>query len=116
MSGYTRNMNLNEYQTLALRTANPKEKKNELFHLLLGLSGEAGEIAEKAKKIIRDHDSDFSNFDLPDLTKELGDVLWHIAVLADYFDIELETVGANNIKKLASRLERGVISGSGDDR
>ena len=109
-------MNLNDYQTLALRTANPKEKKNELFHLLLGLSGEAGEITEKAKKIIRDHDSDFSKFDLPDLTKELGDVLWHIAVLADYFDIELEIVGASNIKKLASRLDRGVISGSGDNR
>ena len=45
-------MNLNEYQTLALRTARPKDAKNELFHLLLGLSGEAGEIAEKAKKIV----------------------------------------------------------------
>ena len=109
-------MNLNEYQTLARRTASPKDKKNELFHLLLGLSGEAGEIAEKAKKIIRDKDSDFSQFDTEDLTKELGDVLWHVAILADYFDIELETVGANNIKKLASRLERGVLSGSGDNR
>ena len=109
-------MNLNEYQTLALRTANPKDKKNEVFHLLLGLCGEAGEIAEKAKKIIRDQDSDFTKFDKDDLTKELGDVLWHIAVLADYFDIELETVGDKNIKKLASRLERGVIGGSGDNR
>ncbi len=109
-------MNLNEYQTLALRTANPKDKKNELFHLLLGLCGEAGEIAEKSKKIVRDHDSDFSKFDTDDLTKELGDVLWHVAVIADYFNIELDTVGATNIKKLASRLERGVISGSGDDR
>jgi NTP pyrophosphatase (non-canonical NTP hydrolase) len=109
-------MNLNDYQTRALRTARPKQSKNELFHLLLGLSGEAGEIAEKAKKIIRDHDSDFSHFDTADLTKELGDVLWHVAVLADYFDIELETVGDTNIKKLASRLERGVIGGSGDER
>ncbi len=109
-------MNLNEYQTLALRTASPKDKKNELFHLLLGLCGEAGEIAEKSKKIIRDHDSDFSKFDAADLTKELGDVLWHVAVIADYFDIPLETVGDANIKKLASRLERGVIGGSGDNR
>ena len=110
------NMNLNEYQTLALRTASPKEKKNELFHLLLGLCGEAGEIAEKAKKIVRDHDSDFSQFDTADLTKELGDVLWHVAVIANYFDIELESVGDTNIKKLASRLERGVLGGSGDNR
>jgi NTP pyrophosphatase (non-canonical NTP hydrolase) len=109
-------MNLNDYQTLALRTAFPKDKKNELFNLLLGLCGEAGEIAEKSKKIIRDHDSDFSKFDKDDLTKELGDVLWHIAVIADRFDIELNTVGEANIKKLASRLERGVIGGSGDNR
>lgn len=109
-------MNLNDYQTLALRTAAPKDKKNELFHLLLGLCGEAGEIAEKSKKIIRDHDSDFSKFEKDDLTKELGDVLWHLAVIADHFDIELDTVGEANIKKLASRLERGVIGGSGDNR
>jgi NTP pyrophosphatase (non-canonical NTP hydrolase) len=109
-------MNLNEYQTLALRTARPKNANNEVFHLLLGLSGEAGEIVEKAKKIVRDHDSDFSKFDTADLKKELGDVLWHVAVLADYFDITLEDIGDTNIKKLASRLERGVISGSGDDR
>jgi len=109
-------MNLNEYQTLALRTARPKQAKDELYHLLLGLCGEAGEIAEKTKKIIRDQDSDFSKLDTVDLKKELGDVLWHIAVISDYFDITLEQVGDTNIKKLASRLERGQLSGSGDDR
>lgn len=109
-------MNLNEYQTLALRTAKPKDAKNELFHLFLGLCGEAGEIAEKVKKVIRDKDSDFSEFDTDDLKKELGDVLWHVAVIADRFDIELEAVGDTNIKKLASRLERNVIAGSGDER
>ena len=51
-------MNMDEYQALALRTASPKDKKNELFHLLLGLCGESGEIAEKMKKIVRDKDSD----------------------------------------------------------
>ena len=109
-------MNLNEYQTLALRTAAPKDKKNELFHLLLGLCGEAGEIAEKTKKIVRDHDSDFTKLDKDDLTKELGDVLWHVAVVANYFDISLDTVGETNIKKLADRLKRGAIGGSGDNR
>ncbi|MFZ1301715.1 MAG: nucleoside triphosphate pyrophosphohydrolase family protein [Candidatus Microsaccharimonas sp.] len=109
-------MNLNEYQTLALRTASPKDKKNELFHLILGLSGEVGEIAEKAKKVVRDNESDFSTLDLDDLSKELGDVLWYVAVLADYFDIPLESIGDKNIKKLASRLERGKIAGSGDNR
>lgn len=109
-------MNLNDYQQLALRTASPKDKKNELFHLLLGLSGEAGEIAEKTKKIIRDHDSDFSKLDLDDLKKELGDVLWHVAVIGDYFDIPLNDIGDANIKKLVSRLKRGTIAGSGDNR
>ncbi|MFZ2126076.1 MAG: nucleoside triphosphate pyrophosphohydrolase family protein [Candidatus Microsaccharimonas sp.] len=109
-------MNLNEYQQLALRTAGPKDKNNEIFHLLLGLVGEAGEIAEKAKKIVRDHDSDFGKFDVEDLKKELGDILWYIATLADYFDIPLEDIGAKNIEKLASRLERGKLSGSGDNR
>jgi NTP pyrophosphatase (non-canonical NTP hydrolase) len=114
--GIVKSMNLNEYQTLALRTARSKESNDEIFHLLLGLCGEAGEIAEKTKKIVRDRNSDFSQLDTDDLTKELGDVLWHVAVLADYFEIDLETVGATNIKKLASRLERGTISGSGDNR
>ena len=109
-------MNLNDYQTKALRTANRRDRKNELFHLLLGLCGEAGEIAEKTKKIIRDKDSDFQQLDKDDFTKELGDVLWHIAVLADYFDIPLEAVGQKNIEKLASRKQRGVIGGSGDNR
>ena len=109
-------MNLNEYQQQALKTARAHNKKDELFHLLLGLCGESGEIAEKTKKIIRDKDSDFSKLDTEDLTKELGDVLWHIAVLADYFGIPLETVGSKNIDKLASRMKRGVIGGSGDNR
>lgn len=108
-------MSLSKYQQLALRTAAPKNKKDELFHLLLGLSGEVGEISEKTKKIVRDHDSDFSKLDLDDFTKELGDVLWYVAVLADYFNISLNDIGSKNIDKLASRLERGTLSGSGDN-
>jgi NTP pyrophosphatase (non-canonical NTP hydrolase) len=109
-------MNLNDYQTAALRTAAPRDKKNEFLHLVLGLVGESGEIAEKVKKIIRDHDSDLSKVDVDDLKKELGDVMWYVAVLADYFDIPLDEVGEMNIAKLASRKERGVLGGSGDNR
>lgn len=108
-------MQMNDYQKLALRTARPKDAPNELMHLLLGLVGESGEIAEKVKKVIRDENSDFSKLDEL-FEKELGDVLWHIAVLADYFDIPLEKIAQQNIDKLASRLERGVIGGSGDSR
>jgi NTP pyrophosphatase (non-canonical NTP hydrolase) len=109
-------MTFNEYQTQALLTAASKTKKNELFHLLLGLVGEAGEIAEKMKKIVRDHDSNETKIDRADIEKELGDVLWYVAVLADYLDIKLETVASHNLAKLADRQKRNVLGGSGDNR
>lgn len=108
-------MNINDYQMAAIKTARPKDAPNELMHLILGLVGESGEIAEKVKKVIRDESSDFSKLDVL-FEKELGDVLWHIAVLADYFDIPLETIAQQNIDKLADRAKRGVIGGSGDSR
>lgn len=109
-------MQMNEYQLLALKTAAQRTKHNELFHLVLGLSGEAGEIAEKFKKWVRDQDSDEKLFDAEDLKKELGDVLWYVAVLADYFNLELDNVASANIQKLASRSERNQLHGSGDNR
>jgi NTP pyrophosphatase (non-canonical NTP hydrolase) len=107
---------MNDYQQAALRTAAPRDKHNELFHLLLGLVGETGEIAEKAKKIVRDKGSDFSHWDIEDLKKELGDTLWYLAVLADHFDIPLEDVAKLNIAKLADRQQRAALGGSGDNR
>ena len=115
-SAYSYAMDMNDYQQAALRTAAPKEKYNELFHLLLGLVGETGEIAEKAKKIVRDKDSDFSQWDIEDLKKELGDTLWYVAVIADYFDVPLEDVAQLNIAKLADRQKRAMLGGSGDNR
>jgi NTP pyrophosphatase (non-canonical NTP hydrolase) len=107
---------MNDYQQAALRTAAPRDKHNELFHLLLGLVGETGEIAEKAKKIVRDKDSDFSKWGIEDLKKELGDTLWYVAVIADFFDAPLEDIAQLNIAKLADRQQRAMIGGSGDDR
>ncbi|MDB5184939.1 MAG: MazG nucleotide pyrophosphohydrolase [Candidatus Saccharibacteria bacterium] len=109
-------MQFSEYQTAALRTGRGKDAKDELVHLVLGLVGEAGEIAEKFKKWVRDLDSDESRIDRADITKELGDVLWYVAVLADYLDINLDDVATKNIAKLADRQKRGAIKGSGDDR
>lgn len=106
---------MNYYQKLALKTAD-LERKNELYHLALGLVGESGEIAEKVKKLIRDHDSDESKLDKDDISKELGDVLWYIAVLSEYLGVPLEDIAQNNIDKLASRQSRGTLSGSGDNR
>ncbi len=109
-------MNMNEYQNFAMRTARDSKKVDELFHLVLGLVGETGEIAEKFKKLVRDHDTDLKKLDTIDMKKELGDILWYIAVLAEFLGITLEDIADTNVKKLASRLERGVIGGSGDNR
>lgn len=109
-------MDLDDYQRGALRTAAPRDKKNELLHLVLGLVGESGEIAEKFKKWVRDLDCDESRIDRGDIAKELGDVLWYVAVLADYLDLSLDEVAATNLAKLASRQGRGVLAGSGDNR
>jgi NTP pyrophosphatase (non-canonical NTP hydrolase) len=109
-------MTFDEYHQAALRTAAPKEKQDELFHLVLGLTGEAGEIAEKFKKLVRDHKSDLEKLDIEDMKKELGDVLWYIAVLGDFLGIKLDDIATKNIAKLADRAERNLIGGSGDNR
>src|SRR3954463_11966241 len=85
-------MDLDEYQRGALRTAAPRDKPNELLHLVLGLVGESGEVAEKFKKWVRDLDSDESRLDRPGIAAELGDVLWYLAVLADYLDLSLTDI------------------------
>lgn len=109
-------MTFSEYQKLALRTARDTKQKNEFFHLVLGLVGETGEIAEKIKKWVRDNGSNFDALDADDLKKELGDVLWYTAVLASFLKIDFEEVASNNIEKLASRQQRGKLRGSGDNR
>jgi NTP pyrophosphatase (non-canonical NTP hydrolase) len=107
-------MTMDEYQAAALRTA--AEKHNEIFHRTLGLVGEAGEVAEKIKKIVRDNDSDFSKLDRDMIKKEIGDVLWYVATLSDILGLKLEDVAQYNVAKLASRKSRGTLAGSGDDR
>jgi NTP pyrophosphatase (non-canonical NTP hydrolase) len=102
----------NEYQKLTGSTAiYPREKALE--YLTLGLVGEAGEIANKAKKIIRDGTGEEA---LKEIQAELGDVLWYISELCSLTDIRLSTVMENNIRKLQSRKERGTLKGSGDTR
>jgi NTP pyrophosphatase (non-canonical NTP hydrolase) len=109
-------LSLQDYQQQALRTARSFDEKDELFDLVLGLVGESGEVAEKFKKLIRDHNSDLTKLDRDDMAKELGDVLWYIAVLAEYLGLSLDDIGKNNLAKLASRQKRGQLGGSGDDR
>lgn len=92
------------------------EKQNELFHLALGLAGETGEVMEKLKKAVRDNESVITEEMKQDLKKELGDVLWYLAVFADYLGIELQDIADLNLEKLADRQRRNKLSGSGDNR
>ena len=89
-------MQFNEYQTLAANTAiYPLASK--VTYPALGLCGEAGEVAEKVKKNIRDGASETFK---EDMKKELGDVLWYVSALARDLDITLEDVANANLKKL----------------
>lgn len=104
-------MNFKEYQEKATTTAiYPDDKK--LVYPLLGLNGEIGEVCEKVKKHYRDGIA----LDKSDLTKELGDVLWYLAITARDLGIEFQDVAEVNIKKLADRKKRSKIQGSGDNR
>lgn len=109
-------MECDDYQRAALRTARDKDAPNEFMHLVLGLVGEAGEIAEKVKKLVRDKDGDLALLDRDDMAAELGDVLWYAAVLANFLDLSLDDVAQRNVDKLADRQRRGVLGGAGDDR
>lgn len=109
-------MECDDYQRAAMRTARAKDAPDEFMHLVLGLVGEAGEIAEKVKKLVRDKNSDLAQLDRDDMASELGDVLWYTAVLADFLGLSLDDVAQRNVDKLADRQRRNVLSGSGDTR
>lgn len=109
-------MEMDDYQQAALRTARDKDAPDEFMHLVLGLVGEAGEIAEKVKKLVRDKRGDLAQLDRDDMAAELGDVLWYAAVLANFLDISFDDVARRNVDKLADRQRRGVLGGSGDRR
>jgi NTP pyrophosphatase (non-canonical NTP hydrolase) len=105
-----------DYQRAALRTARDKDAQDEFMHLVLGLVGETGEIAEKVKKLVRDQNSDLALLDRDDMAAELGDVLWYAAVLANFLGLSLSDVAQRNVDKLADRQRRAVLGGSGDNR
>ena len=104
------------YQIGACDTAIfPKEKALE--YLTLGLTGEAGEIANKVKKFIRDGASKEEYIaKRVEIGYEIGDVMWYCAVLAEELDMNLGHIMEKNLEKLADRHKRGKISGSGDNR
>lgn len=114
--GWEKEMNLNDFQLLAMESAIYPNKGNNLTYPVLGLCGESGEVAEKVKKILRD-DNGIVSFEKRELIiKELGDVLWYIAAIAFELNVNLNFIAEKNLSKLNSRKERGVLGGSGDAR
>ena len=108
-------MTINEYQAAALTTAVYPEDKR-IIYPALGMCGEAGEVADKVKKVIRDNNQSFDTARKIEIAKEIGDVMWYCATLANDLGFTLEAIAQMNINKLQSRKERGMLGGSGDNR
>jgi len=87
------------------------------YYIALGLAGEVGEICEKLKKCLRDHDGDFTDEAVREaVKKELGDALWYWSQLCEEFGFDAGAVAQANLDKLTSRKDRGVLKGEGDNR
>lgn len=110
-----------EFQEAATKTA-IYPRGSEVWYPALGLAGEAGEVANQVKKILRD--DDFRTFTSPSITderraairKEIGGVMWYVAALCTDLNLNLGDVCRENIEILASRQRRGTLRGDGDDR
>jgi len=112
---YKKISDLDMYQQVAKTTAiYPREQA--IIYPTLGLTGEAGEVANKVKKIIRDGSNSKDEKLVSEIKSEIGDCLWYIAVLASDFDIKLSDIASTNLEKLANRKKNGTIHGSGDNR
>ena len=112
---YKKVSDLDMYQKVALTTAiYPREQA--IIYPTLGLTGEAGEVANKVKKIIRDGSDSKDEKLVSEIKSEIGDCLWYIAVLANDFDIKLSDIASTNLIKLENRKKKDTIRGSGDKR
>jgi len=110
-------MTFDEYQAQALTTAhnNPDPLMDKTIWAM-GVAGEAGEVVEKWKKIVAYREGVVTDEDRAELAKELGDVVWYIAVMAHSLDLSFEDVMQRNVTKLQDRKKRDVIKGQGDNR
>jgi NTP pyrophosphatase (non-canonical NTP hydrolase) len=109
-------MNFDEYQSAARQTAQYPNMGSNFYYPTLGLAGEAGEVAEKVKKLMRDHGGVMSPERRDALKKELGDVLWYVAALCSELNLTMSEVAEHNIAKLRDRRQRDAIRGEGDNR
>jgi len=103
-------VNLHDYQSRA-HTTSITPPGYAILYPALGLAGEAGEVANKVKKLIRD-----GALDKDAVAQEMGDVLWYLAELATDLGLDLDRIAEDNLARLADRKARGAIHGSGDER
>ena len=109
-------MNFEEYQKKSRKTAVYPKAGDNVYYPTLGLTGEAGEVANKIKKIMRDKNDQVDDETREIMEGELGDVLWYVAQIATELNLSLDEIAQKNIDKLYSRMERGKLSGDGDNR
>jgi NTP pyrophosphatase (non-canonical NTP hydrolase) len=109
-------MNFEDYQKKSRKTALYPNVGENYIYPTIGLAGETGEVSEKIKKVIRDKNGKIDDETRELLKKELGDVLWYVSQLASELGLSLDEIAEKNIEKLYSRLERGKLQGSGDNR
>ena len=104
------------YQDSAEATAIYPDKGDNIYYPALGLAGEAGEVCEKIKKIMRDQKGFITQENEDELVKELGDVLWYVANIASEINRNMSEIAEVNLQKLEDRKNRGKLQGSGDNR
>lgn len=109
-------MTFSEYSSRAASFIDPELTYIPVLYPVFGLAGEAGEVADKVKKCIRDNVDYNDDHVSRSIAMEIGDVLWNCAMLAADLGFTLEEVARMNIDKLESRMNRHTISGSGDNR
>lgn len=109
-------LDFEDYQNASRKTAIYPEFNRNLVFPALGLVGEAGEVAEKIKKLWRTTLPSPTSDDRKALAKELGDVLWYLAQLASELRLSLADIARLNLAKIAARQQKGNIYGQGDDR
>ena len=109
-------MTFDDYQRQSRKTAIYPAAGHPVVYPALGLANEAGEVAGKVKKMLRDDDMRLTDERREALLGELGDVLWYLAQVATELELKLEDIAVANLAKLSSRMDRGVIKGDGDVR
>lgn len=109
-------MTFEEYQKKSRITAKYPNADSNYIYPTLGLAGESGEVAEKIKKVIRDKEGKIDTDAREAIKKEMGDVLWYLTQLATELKLSLDDVAMGNLEKLYDRMNRGKLSGDGDNR